>query len=659
MVAPIALSGIIEGASQTGISGSLTDAAQSLMFPQLHTLGIYQAQTGFYRHPVQLPTPDALMSARVRGFFGDVTGKKPDPFLETMYIWMMRRNGVAVGDRGYSTIEGVRWDQYQLAWKKIHESMFRKPGISEAFAGLISGVLTQDEFEKLLMRNGALKEDWQWLLPFMSNRLTVNELIPLYNRGLLTDPQLDTYLKVLQYGIQSDRDAIRSMAKEIPGYQDIVRFAIREAFNPDMVRELQLDLELDENPDYLEWANASGLGEVSIKSKDGSKKTIDFAKMFWYAHWDLPSPGQAYQFMHRFYAESRYGASPWLKHASPFSAADLNALLKANDYSPRFRGHLAGISYNPFTRVDVRRVRAKGLINKEDVYHNYRAGGYDDFQANALTEFTELEVADAKFKKRRNDILKRACTAFTTGIIDEPRMKEIMREVDFKADEIEHHVHTCKIDIALTISKETVVNVRTGFMQGSLTRDEAIRQLELGGVKSERITQYLFRWEQRLELVKRAVNTKEIAGWYIEDIISRMEFVSRLTKLNYSQQDLTRIVQAADLVKAKAESKLQERAKGEMEKLIAKNLKEAEKMRKEAELREREANRTIAKAIERERKAIEKRLQQFLQARSTTNLKQWYTAGELTADEVRDTLRLKGWIEADIERWLRTNTPEE
>ena len=198
-------------------------------------------------------------------------------------------------------------------WDRVIQSTANRPGLREAISGYIAGFLNDDRFKLLMERNGAFPDDWKWLIPLMCERLTIDQVSEVYHRGLMSEKEFDSYAKLLQFGIPGDIEKLKQISMLIPGPQDIIRLVIRDTFNPKLVTELQLDQELDENKGYLDWAKAVGLGEVTIKDAAGKELKADFAKMSWYAHWQLMSPGQGMDILHRGYQESKYGPSPWLK----------------------------------------------------------------------------------------------------------------------------------------------------------------------------------------------------------------------------------------------------------------------------------------------------------------------------------------------------------
>ena len=83
----------------------------------------------------------------------------------------------------------------------------------------------------------------------------------------------------------------------------------------------------------------------------------------------LPSIGQGFEMLHRRVIED----------------ADLDLLLRALDVMPFWREKLKDISYNPLTRVDVRRMHRIGVLEEEGVFNAYLDVGYNEENAQLMT----------------------------------------------------------------------------------------------------------------------------------------------------------------------------------------------------------------------------------------------------------------------------------
>lgn len=643
LASPIAQ--IIKGGAQAS-SGLLS------FLPGLGSLTTNIAQFDWQRHPILPPTTDALINAMMRGYFEDKNDPEQNAKLHAAYVKMMRIQGFALGDEGYGDESLKDYAPYKLAWKQVIDSVVVRPGLMEGITAYNAGLITNTELSKMAQQSGAMIEDWSWLIPLMGRRLDIVDLMELYKRGTLTEQQFDQYLKFLQFTIPDDRKRLKELTNVIPGYGDVIRFAIREAFNPNMVRELGLDKELDQNPEYLAVAKAAGLGPITLRNSNGELQEFDFAKMYWYAHWDLPSPTMAYQMNYRLYGDSRYGASPYLKYAPKFERKDLQNLLKANDYSPQFRPHLEAISYLPFTRIDVRRIRKAGLITRAEVYHNYRASGYDDFNANALTEWLERDIADGKTTKFKNAVKNRACKAYQLGLLNEANYKTTLKLAKFDDDEITVEHSLCDMDSANNIAKDGIGSIKNGFLSGAYTEQEARQHLTTLGISVDRTNDYMFLWGLKLSSRRRVVAAKEVSQWFIDGIINMNEFISRLTKLDYSQEDITRMTQAAVLEQGNKIKKANKVAAKEAEREIQRLLREAQRSKERYERMERERRKELQRQQHEADRRNQERLSRFLSARTEANLRKWLSENQISESEVRETFRLKGWSEQDIERWL-------
>lgn len=653
----LAIAGALgEIAQHTGLTEPVHATMSSLLFNQIETMKIFYAQKGFSDHPVTLPSVDALIQAYIKGwFFWDENGKSI-PNGGQAFVTGLRRHGVCIGDKGLIDPGTVEYERYSKMWEAITSSSWIRPGVKEAFAGRIAGFMTKDEFEMMMRRGGAWAKDWEWMWPLLCERLTVDQVVDAWRRRLLDDGQFKTYMKQLQFGIDSDIELTKKLATFVPHPTELIRMVIRDAFNPELIQAFGLDQELEQNPDFLEWCKVQGLGPVTIQTPEGKEITRDFAKMSWYAHWVQPSPGQGFQFLHRFYDASRYGASPALKDAPPFLRKDLDRLLRASDFSPPFRPWLTGISFNPYTRIDVRRLRKSKIITKADVYHNYRASGYDDIHAHNLTEYVEKDMQDSLMSKVRNGYLRENHKAFLLGYLKSDEVENNLIDVGFDPDEAKGNVAVFEMEKVNRFTDTAIKAVKSGVFSGALTLLEAKPQLLQLELDPKDVDEYLFLWNLWLSNRRKQVSAGMVSGWFVDGLIDIQELVSRLTKLQFNPADVTRMVQAAVLQAARRVAKAQKEAAAELQKEIDRNLKAAEKQRKLLQQQQLALQREREKELKAAQATAAKRLHEFLASRTDKNLIAWYKINEISKDEIRQTLLLRGFSDGDAQRWLDAYT---
>lgn len=234
-----------------------------------------------------------------------------------------------------------------------------------------------------LMREAGFDEDIaKSLLGNAKNYLSVFDYVTLWRRGDISEVQLTDLLRQMGFndeGVQHAKDA----TLYFPTPQDLVRFSVREVYTPETVTKY--GLQEDFPPDFLPEAAKAGLPEST-------------ARAYWSAHWELPSPTQVYTMLHR----------------GILKEEDVDLYLKSADYMPYWRKKLIALSYDPYTRVDVRRMYALGILSEEQVFTAYKDLGYDDEKASNLVRFTVAET------KHTDESTPKANTlaAYKAGVLD-------------------------------------------------------------------------------------------------------------------------------------------------------------------------------------------------------------------------------------------------
>jgi hypothetical protein len=89
-------------------------------------------------------------------------------------------------------------------------------------------------------------------------------------------------------------------------------------------------------------------------------------------------------------------------HRGIISRDDLFMLLRALDIMPFWRDKLINMAYTLFTRIDIRRMYNIGVMNEGDVKRAYLELGYNDYNANLMTQFV------IKLKQQADERIKLA-----------------------------------------------------------------------------------------------------------------------------------------------------------------------------------------------------------------------------------------------------------
>ena len=350
--------------------------------------------------------------------------------------------------------------------------------------------------------------------------LTVGVLQNALNRGFIDERTMDDHLSRSGYDDTASK-AIKDLRYLIPSPTDLIRMAVREVFNPQLREELTLDAEF---PDpFLPWAQKLGYSE-------------EWARNYWAMHWDLPSPSQGFEMLHR----------------GLISEQDLAGLLKALDYAPVWRDKLQAIAYSPITRVDLRRLYKSEVISEDDVFDGYKALGYNDERARWLTDFTKKYYSpedETQLDEYTEATASQIRLAYRRHVILRPEALDKLMELGYSEDVADFLLATDDVQLALNPTTDagvpvrdlTVSIIRTAYAEKLWARDRAQAELEVLG--------YLA-WEADLLLqLEDLAQQRELAG-LAETVIKELYLANAIDEAEAARQldDLEELPERRDLL---------------------------------------------------------------------------------------------------------------
>ena len=170
----------------------------------------------------------------------------------------------------------------------------------------------------------------------------------LFLRGELTEGQMFQRMRELGYTDTRTKE-LRKLWEVIPSIQDIIYMSGKEAFEPDIIEHIGLGAEFP--AEQVEWAKKQGI-------------SAEWMMKYWYAHWDQPSIQQGYEMLHRQDVNNPGNTI--------INMEELDMLFRIVEIPPFWRERLTKIAYQPYTRVDVRRMHAVGVVSDEELIWAYR-----------------------------------------------------------------------------------------------------------------------------------------------------------------------------------------------------------------------------------------------------------------------------------------------
>lgn len=361
------------------------------------------------------------------------------------------------------------------------------------------GLIADNVYVQMRAQTGVRAEVIAAYEEMSNNILDVGEIMAGRWRGLLTDDDFFRLLKRRGYD-EKAVSVLDDLSKLIPPISDLIRFQVREAFNDSVSSKFGYD---DDYPSEL---------DPYIKRQGFAP---DWAKRYWRAHWQLPSPTQAYEMLHR----------------GLIDQSDLETLLRTSDYPSFWRDKLMKQSYHVLTRVDVRRLIQAGMINREKAKKTYLEMGYKDDDAELLTEFAYQGISTNEKDLTKSEILN----MYEDGLIDRDAVAGMLVKMGYDQNESEQLLAQADYSIAKAARVDAINYAKEMFSAGQFTREQAQAELANSGVKAKGIDRYLLAWERAKKVEVKGLSVADMRRMFMKDLLTDAQVKEGLEGLHYSQ----------------------------------------------------------------------------------------------------------------------------
>lgn len=264
------------------------------------------------------------------------------------------------------------FDEENLAG--FDELMHRLPDPTVLIANWRRNMITEDDLTEGLGKHGYRAEDVEKIKTSSYRPLDPYELREMLRRDIIIPEEF--HAGMLANGYHPDN--IPNMEKlrwEVPTPTDLVRFGVREVFQPDIYERFGQDQQFPEA--IVEWGKKNGLDR-------------DVLMMYWIAHWQLPSPTQMYTMYHR----------------GIIDRTDLIRGMKAADYMPWFQDKMIQISYQQIPRRAINTALREEIITANGAYEAYTRLGYDPVSAGIMSQLAVSEATIDLKVLTKNEILR-------------------------------------------------------------------------------------------------------------------------------------------------------------------------------------------------------------------------------------------------------------
>jgi len=384
--------------------------------------------------------------------------------------------------------------------------------LSDALVAYRRGVITYEELKDVASMNGFNESNLNKLIEVTTPILTIADAIDLYRKGVISE---DEYVNLLKAnGVDDKKRKYFELATKVyPSISDLIRFSVREVFNSDIVRKFRYDEDLP--PRFIEEMKKLGMDE-------------EYAKMYWYAHWELPSISLAMEMFHR----------------GIITEDEFKELLKLHDISPHWRDKIVEVLYKLPTRVDLRRMYRIGVVDEEYVYNMYRKLGYDTDTAKALTKFTILTESEDEKSLSKSEILN----MLEEGVIDEDKALTLLMGIGYSESSSKLIIATKKVEIRRKQLKDNIEEVKTKLINDEIDESTANDILIQLGLSESRVTKLLNDFRREKNRNVKLLTKEEYIKAFKDKIITLEELEVYLKKLGFNDEHI-KIIFALNKIK--------------------------------------------------------------------------------------------------------------
>lgn len=364
--------------------------------------------------------------------------------------------------------------------------------VRERLLGTIDG----DMYESLMKRHGFDATQTANMLAGAELLLTASELVFANFRKIIDDNEYERQMH--RHGYSDDSlAAFKEVSRFFPSVGDLVTFAVREVYTPEIRTEYGLDADWPEQ--FGTEAAKAGLPEEQ-------------ARNFWAAHWKLPSIQMGYEMMHR-------------KVISP---DQLKTLLKTQDIMPFWREPLMEISYRTLTRVDVRRMYRLDVLDPDGVKDAYLDQGYNEENADRMTEFTIRYETQEEKTLTKGEILK----AFRRHVFGVEEAIEWLVGIKYSQEIAELHIMVEESSMVQADTDEAIDLLVDQYVDGQIDKAKLEDELGMLELPAGQYTNILWKADRKKQRAVKMPSIADIRRWVDEGSITRDSGLTMLSKLN-------------------------------------------------------------------------------------------------------------------------------
>lgn len=406
------------------------------------------------------------------------------------------------------------------------------PDISTALA-----MLWRNPAEGVWLRDAMLGDGWgtknqELWKSILEPRLGVADLLTHQLRTGRDIREVDSELARRGYSAAT-RDRLHKLAKFAPGPADLISMAVREAWRDDVAAK---------------WGYDADFPAVFATEMEKLGDKDRWAQKYWRAHWQLPGLNTALEALHRL---------------PDFTLDTLDEFLRVSDIPEGWRDVILRLSYQPYTRVDTRRMFKAGVLDSDAVYANYLELGYDEEHALNMAAFTVADALEENRATTKADIMG----GFREGMLTADETRGLLEDIGYDSDDAAFLVAQQEAKLARALTNDRISIVKNNYVNFYIESSEARSELTALALSSSEIDVKMTAWGVERRKRTKHVTRGDLTRFFKQGQMSLAEFQGRLRRLGFQDDPVEWYTRSALYEQEEATRIDEERAREEQERI--------------------------------------------------------------------------------------------
>jgi hypothetical protein len=391
------------------------------------------------------------------------------------------------------------------------------PSKQDATSAWLGNTIDYGTFECWVRADNGRFPEWERVVEANRTKLTADQTVALWYRRFINDGDYETRIRELGFTRPNDAQDLLNLAVQIPSISDLVPFMIR-----DTADEVNVDWSKSDETFEQKWT-----GQIKLW---GDKQAInkDYMKYVWRAHWTLPSPTQLFEFWRRLRHTGKFGTPDEVK-------AKIKQTLVQQDILPNWVDYYLAVANNPLTRTDAKRAYSIGSLDEAGLKSSFLDGGYDDKNAQILTNFTKKQV-ELQF------IQSNLIGQYIAGAISKKEAVTVALYRGMSQDLVPKF--EAELDFKLRIKRRSICvkAYRQRYLIGEIDNQQAKTMLFNEGLDAVQLDDIVAGWACEKANRGKEIPARKLAQWFELGVIDQVEFYRRMINLGYSDDNAAKVI---------------------------------------------------------------------------------------------------------------------